>query len=175
MTHKQLLKLLTTEGLEFVVVGGTAMRLYNSPRVTHDIDIAVRTLDIDRLLELMYRAGYSLITGVSDTSLTICPSLPQADAWISRTKPGSISLVQCDHQGDTAVPMERVDIASQVDFLFELCIPVIQLRRNARTIQLQDISFPVASIEDLIRLKQARSDRSPADDDDIRFLRSLLK
>ena len=42
MTHKQLLELFIEHGIDFVVVGGVALRLYNSPRVTHDIDLAVK-------------------------------------------------------------------------------------------------------------------------------------
>ena len=35
MTHKELLKLFLEHDIDFVVVGGVALRLYNSPRVTH--------------------------------------------------------------------------------------------------------------------------------------------
>lgn len=40
MTHKEILQLLKDNNIPFVVIGGTALRVYNSPRVTHDIDIA---------------------------------------------------------------------------------------------------------------------------------------
>ena len=62
MTHKELLKLFVTHEIDFVVVGGVALRLYNSPRVTHDIDLAVKSLDLDKIIALMYENSYYLIT-----------------------------------------------------------------------------------------------------------------
>lgn len=173
MTHKELLTRLVAEGIEFVVIGGTALRLYNSPRVTHDIDLAIRALDVDRVVHLMYRLGYRLITAVGDDFLSTCPTAAEADDWIERQKPGSISFVECSKDESAEVPFERIDVSSQVDFLFELGIPSMQLRRRARQIEVSDLSFLVASIDDLIRLKEARPDRDAADEDDLRFLRGL--
>ena len=78
MTQKEILKLLADRNIPFVVIGGVAMRIHNSPRVTHDIDLA-------------------------------------------------------------------------------------------------DVSFKVASVEDLLFLKQQRKEKTGADYDDIRFLEKLLK
>jgi hypothetical protein len=38
MTHKELIVHLRNNNIPFVLIGGTAMRLYNSPRATFDID-----------------------------------------------------------------------------------------------------------------------------------------
>ncbi|MFP4432135.1 MAG: nucleotidyl transferase AbiEii/AbiGii toxin family protein [Spirochaetaceae bacterium] len=173
MTHKELLTRLVEEGIEFVVIGGTALRLYNSPRVTHDIDLAIRELDVDRVVALMYRLWYRLVTAVYDDSLSTCPTNREADEWIERQKPGSISFIICSKDESAQVPFERIDVSSQVDFLFELGIPAVQLGRNARPVEIPGLSFLVASIDDLIRLKEARPDRDAADEDDLRFLRGL--
>ena len=71
--------------------------------------------------------------------------------------------------------MQTVDISSQVDILFELGIPIMRLKKNARLIQLQDISFRVAAIDDLIALKEQRSDKSWTDEQDILYLKNLKK
>ena len=136
MTHKELLKLFAEHDIDFVVVGGVALRLYNSPRVTHDID--------------------------------------QAGQWVEHTKSGSLSFVALHSEPQQSeVLMQTVDISSQVDVLFELGIPIMRLKENARLIQLQDISFRVAAIDDLIKLKEQRSDKSWTDEQDIRYLKSL--
>ncbi|MFP4492066.1 MAG: hypothetical protein ACLFNZ_11365, partial [Spirochaetaceae bacterium] len=57
--------------------------------------------------------------------------------------------------------------------LFELGIPIMRLKEHARIINLGDLSFRVASIEDLITLKEQRSDKSFTDEEDIRFLENL--
>ena len=174
MTHRELLKLLVENNIEFVVIGGVALRLYNSPRVTHDIDIAARTLDLDNIIALMYSRSYYLVTGVQEENVFIALNSKEAGQWVEQTKAGSISFVLLYKTPDQRkVPMGNIDTSSQVDILFELGIPIMRLKEHARIIQLQDVSFPVASIEDLITLKEQRTDKSPADEDDIRYLNSI--
>jgi len=174
MTHKELLKLIIEHDIDFVVVGGVALRLYNSPRVTHDIDIAARTLDLDKIIALMYESSYYLITRVKADTITIALTAAKAQQWVEQTKSGSISFVSLQSEPQQPdVHMQAIDLSSQVDILFELGIPIMRLKENARLIQLQDISFRVASIDDLITLKEQRSDKSWTDEQDIRYLKSL--
>ena len=174
MTHKEILKLLVENGIDFVVIGGVALRLYNSPRTTHDIDIAARTLDIDTIISLMYRNSYYLVTSVDEDSVSIALTAEKATHWPEQTKSGSISFVLLHTVPDrNCVPMKHIDVSSQVDVLFELGVPIMRLKENAQVVTLQDFSFRVASIEDLIRLKEQRSDRTQTDEEDIRFLKSL--
>jgi len=174
MTHKELLKLIIEHDIDFVVVGGVALRLYNSPRVTHDIDIAARTLDLDKIIALMYESSHYLITRVKADTITIALTAAKAQQWVEQTKSGSISFVSLQSEPQQPdVHMQAIDLSSQVDILFELGIPIMRLKENARLIQLQDISFRVASIDDLITLKEQRSDKSWTDEQDIRYLKSL--
>ncbi len=181
MTHKALLEMLTRQGLPFVVIGGTAMRLYNSPRLTHDIDIAIRTLDVDTVIELMYQHGYVLVCEVDEQSVRIVPEAAQARSWTASSQAGSLSFILFpvgSLEGKSAsyisLPFSQVNVNSQVDFLFELSLPVLRLLQHARRIDMGDFTFAIPGIEDLIQLKQQRSDRSPVDDDDVRFLQKLL-
>ena len=81
MTQKELLKLLSKNKILFVVVGGVAMRLYNSPRVTHDIDLA-RTLDVDDILALLYPCGYFVVTDLNDDGAKLALTTEDAGAWV---------------------------------------------------------------------------------------------
>jgi Uncharacterised nucleotidyltransferase len=145
MTHKELLELFITHGIEFIVLGGVALRLYNSPRLTHDIDLAVRTLDVDAVTELMYRNGYYLIMEVRDDSVPIAANHTDAQAWLTLQKAGSASLIQLAAASRSLeIPMQQIDL-----------------------------SFRGASRDDLITLKKLRSDKSSVDADDIRYLESL--
>jgi hypothetical protein len=174
MTHREFLTLLVENGIDFVVIGGVALRLYNSPRVTHDIDIAARTLDLDTIISLMYSHSYYLVTDIHEKTVFIALNSEEAELWVEQTKAGSISFIlPYNTPKHPTVPMENIDISSQVDVLFELGIPITRLKKHARLIQLQNVSFRVASIEDLITLKEQRSDKSPVDEEDIRYLKSI--
>ncbi len=48
METSQLVARLRAAGVETVVIGGIAMRLHGSTRVTQDLDLAIRGLDSDR-------------------------------------------------------------------------------------------------------------------------------
>ena len=71
INKKQLLRDLYENQITAILIGGIALRLYNSPRVTHDLDLAVRTLDIDKIIDLMYGHGYYLIVSVEEYERTI--------------------------------------------------------------------------------------------------------
>lgn len=175
MTHKELLEQLTFRGIPAVLIGGTALRMYHSPRVTHDIDLAVRTLDVDTIIELMYEKNYCLIKSLDSEFLEIAEDVTQAKIWVETEKPASLSFIRNTADIDPKhIALENVDITSQVDFLFELGIPLMKLLKRSKTVVLGNISFQLASIEDLIVLKEQRADRSTTDDEDIRYLNSLL-
>ncbi|RKX79010.1 MAG: hypothetical protein DRP87_04715 [Spirochaetes bacterium] len=176
MTNKELLKLLDDRGIQFVLIGGTAMQIYNSPRVTHDIDIAIRTLDVDAIIRLMYENNYYLITEVGNSSCSCALSADEADAWVEETRAGAVSFIELETKLlSKKIPHEKIDISTQVDFVFELGIPFTRLMGNARLIELKDTSFYVASPEDLLLLKEQRRDKTEADLLDIQFLKRLIK
>ena len=91
-TKKAALKLLSQNSIPAVLIGGLAMRIYNSPRVTHDMDLVVRSLDIDKIITLMYDRGYYLATYADDDNVTICLHSVEASEWIETSKSGSMSF-----------------------------------------------------------------------------------
>lgn len=175
MTHKDLLKLLTENDIDFVVIGGTALRIYNNPRVTHDIDLSIRIMDVDNVVRLMYKHSFYLVQSLKPAHCILALTSENAVAWIDREKVGSAAFVQTRTlPQQSKISNSEVNITSQVDFLFELAIPFPRLRQQARIVELDDVSFPVASPEDLLFLKKKRPDKDSADYDDIRFLQELL-
>jgi hypothetical protein len=175
MTQKEILKLLTERDIPFVVIGGVAMRIHNSPRVTHDIDLAVRVLDIDIIIDLLYPRSYYLVTEIQSESALIKLGSRSAKNWIEETKAGSASLVQTKNPPNSdSVPFHEIIITSQIDLLFEPGIPIMQMMKNGVTIDIAGVSFKTASVKDLLILKRQRKDKTEADYDDIRFLEKLL-
>jgi hypothetical protein len=64
-----------------------------SPRVTHDIDLAIKTTDADNMIDLMYESGYVLVTGPNKDSANIALSNASAKSWVTETKSGSLSFI----------------------------------------------------------------------------------
>jgi hypothetical protein len=176
MTQKEILKLLSEQEILFVLIGGVAMRIHNSPRVTHDIDLAVRILDVDKIIDVLYPRSYFLVTEIQGNSVHIKRDPGEAKTWIEKSRAGSASFLQTRNPpNEDAVPFDEIIVTSQVDFLFELGIPITRLANSALTIELGDFYFKTASAQDLLFLKQQRKDKDEADYDDIRFLEKLLK
>lgn len=50
--------------LDYAVCGGFAVGLHGYPRVTTDIDLVVRPVDLDRVREALAKVGYSLDSGL---------------------------------------------------------------------------------------------------------------
>ena len=102
-------------------------------------------------------------------------SAPEAKEWIGKNKSGSASFIGYEQKpGAQGIPLKSIDITTQVDYLFELNIPVMRLKKRAREIPMDDFFIHVASVEDLLALKENRRDKSSADYADIQFLKYLL-
>jgi len=54
MTEETLFRQLLDNNIPFILIGGTALAAYDSPRITIDTDIAVKTLDINKIISLFY-------------------------------------------------------------------------------------------------------------------------
>ena len=176
LDKKQLLRVLYENQLTAILIGGVAMRLYNSPRVTHDLDLAVRTLDIEKITDLMYGHEYYLVVAVENDSASIQLSATEAKQWINDTKSGSIAFIGLETKpAGPTIPLKDIDITTQVDYLFELSILAIKLKRRAKKIPIDDFSILVASVEDLLALKESRREKTGADKADIEFLKDLLR
>ena len=194
MQTAELTRALVGRGIVPIVVGGVAMRFYESPRVTQDLALAIRTLDVDDTIDLMYDLSYLLVTGVDAEAARLAANRHAAQRWLAVENPGSLSFVAAptDVRGATEAPGEGVsaeepppdhrmvnhtsiEIESQVDFLYELAVPYPRLKSRSREIDVSGTTLLVASPADLIALKEARSDRSADDEADIAFLKGLLQ
>ncbi len=175
MTHKEILRLLADNDVPFIVIGGMALRLYGSPRVTHDVDVAVPILEIDTVVNLMYPRNYYLVVRVNEESCTVLPSAEEALDWIEIKKAGAVSFIElASPLENREIPHKMIDVTTQVDFLFEPGIPFSRLTDHAQKIELDSFSFLIASPEDLLLMKENRKDKNEADRTDIEFLKKLI-
>jgi hypothetical protein len=163
-----LLKALTQLGLEPVLVGGMALVVLGSRRVTRDFDFVVAApgQNLRRLVGAMYDRGLELaarLDHVGDVTATI-DNRRVAVARLALDKPPSAFFL--NH-----------DTGLRVDLLFDFPVPASTLVARSRRIRIRSHVFRVASVEDLLHLKEVASRRRsvPGDADDIAFLRHRLK
>ncbi|HEU4338813.1 MAG TPA: nucleotidyl transferase AbiEii/AbiGii toxin family protein [Planctomycetota bacterium] len=158
---------LESTGFEPVLIGGMALVILGSRRVTEDFDFVVSTQgrDMKELMGVMYRHGLELVTrfnGVGDVVRTVDD--PRVAAAKARAEsPKSLFFA---HDGT----------GLRIDLLLDFPFPAHALHERARKVTLKSRPVHVAAPEDLLKLKEvASSDRKlSADAQDLDFLRNLL-
>jgi hypothetical protein len=163
----QIVRGLTDLGLEPVLVGGMALTLLGSDRVTQDFDFVVGALEnrFKDLIAIFYDRGLELATRL-DGQGKITATLDNrhvAAARLSLDRPVSVYFL-------------NPKTGLRVDVLFDFPIPAQELAVNAKKLKVLSQVIPVASIKDLLRLKEiAVASRSkPGDAEDIEFLKKSI-
>jgi Nucleotidyl transferase AbiEii toxin, Type IV TA system len=132
----EILRRLVERGVDFVVIGGIAAVLHGSARTTFDLDISFATDDANfAALGDVLTALSARLKGIDDE----LPFVPDAQT------------------------LRRVELLTLVTSLGELDVlsgppgapPYAELRRNADRYDLGGFNVSVASIDDLIAMKQA--------------------
>jgi predicted nucleotidyltransferase len=150
----EILRRLTTRGVDFVVIGGVAAILHGSPRNTFDLDIcfAPDQANLDALGDVLVNLQAKL-RGVKEE----VPFVPD---------------------GQTLRKVELLTLTTSAGWFDLLRLPpgaptYERLRRNADRYDLGDFVVSVASIEDLIAMKQVAN--RPKDLHDIEELQAIAR
>lgn len=159
---------LRTLGLTPVLVGGMALVVLGSRRVTRDFDFLVAQ-PADRLAEmvaLFYDNGFELASRVNAAGEVV--------ATISNRKVAAVRL-----RIDAPASAYFYDAATglRVDLLFDYPVAAADVARRAVSTKIRSHVIDIASEADLLRLKLiAQAARSaPGDAEDIAFLQTRLK
>lgn len=167
---KEILPLLTDleeKGLQPVLVGGMALVVLGSQRVTKDFDFLVSSPDLSQdLVRVIYRHGFELVTKLNksgEVERTV-DNATVATARLKLDKPRSVFFY-------------NRKMGLRVDLLLDFPLPTRDIADRAAKIGKGTRTLRVAAPKDLLRLKEiAYADRkSAADAQDLEFLRSLLK
>jgi hypothetical protein len=155
-------------GLTPVLVGGMALVVLGSRRVTRDFDFVIAH-PADRLeatLDLFYDRGLELVSRLNETGEVI--------ATIASRK---VAGVRLRLDAPATAYFFNPETGLRIDLLFDFPIPAAGLAARATRTRIRTYVFAIASEEDLLHLKRiARSARSaPGDGEDIGFLTSRRK
>lgn len=158
---RQLVGTLDKHALPCVLIGARALALYGCRSTDPGIELAVRALDCDALLEFFYAQGWRLPVRVDPATETVDWAADAATAGqvVTTDGRGGLDFYRPDDPG--AHVLCRMDVP----------IPFARLRQRA--IELGDDGLRVASLDDMIILleHQARHGYgSPHDTTGLEFL-----
>lgn len=159
---------LRTLGLDPVLVGGMALVILGSRRVTRDFDFVIAHPG-DRLagtIGLFYDRGLDLVSRLNKSG--------EVTATISNRR---VAAIRLRVDAPASAYFFNAGTGLRVDLLFDFPIPAAELAARATRTRIRAHVFDVASEQDLLRLKRiARAKRTaPGDAEDIAFLESRRK
>jgi predicted nucleotidyltransferase len=136
----EILSQLDDRGVEFVIVGGVAAALHGSSRVTFDLDL------VPSLAEESWQAAVDLLW-----SLGARPRIPEPLDRIRDVE----QVRRWQHEkGMQALNFRTPDGRIEVDLLVSESESLSALRERAVKVTLEQRTFYVASIDDLIAMKR---------------------
>ncbi len=162
-----LLGALEEKGLQPVLVGGMALVVLGSQRVTKDFDLLVSSTDLSReIVSAIYGQGYELVTRLSKAG--------EVERTIDNPR---VALARLRMDKPRSVFFYSRKNGLRVDLLLDFPLPTRDIAGRAAKIGKKPRTLRVAAPEDLLRLKEiAYADRkSAADAHDLEFLRALIK
>ncbi len=150
-------------GYEPVLVGGMALVVLGSRRVTRDFDFVVAApgAQLPRLLDVFYDRGLELASRVNAAGDVI--------ATIDNRR---VAAARLRTDAPSTAYFQNPRTGLRIDLLFDFPLPAAALAERATSVRIGSVALRVASAADLLHLKTlARAGRSsPADAEDIAFL-----
>jgi len=155
---ERIFRLLNEHDVRYVIIGGIAVILHGSPRLTADLDIAIdlEPVAAHRAIKALQEAGF-----IAEIPVDIRQFADETvrRRWIVEKQMKALSL------HDRAVPPTVIDILAENPIAFD------DLYRRAKEVSLDELTLRIASIPDLIALK--RLSGRPEDLRDITELEKL--
>ena len=155
-------------GLDPVLVGGMALVVLGSRRVTRDFDFVIAHPGdrLARTIAIFYDRGLELASRVNDVGQVI--------ATIASRR---VAATRLRLDAPASAYFFNAKTGLRVDLLFDFPIPAATLAERATRTKVRAHVFHVASEEDLLRLKRlVKAERSaPGDAEDIAFLEARTK
>jgi hypothetical protein len=167
-TVGEIVQALRDLGLESVLVGGMALVVLGSRRVTRDFDFVIPHPGdrLPRMIDVFYDRGLELVSGLNETGEVI--------STVTNRK---VAAIRLRLDAPASAYFFDAETGLRVDLLFDFPIPAATLAEHSTRTKIRAHVFEIASEQDLLHLKKiARADRSvPGDAEDIAFLEARRK
>lgn len=157
--YEEILREFQKNKVDYIIVGGIALNLLGGMRNTADLDIVVELSDtnLKKIVTILKKQGYRAKIPVDP--MGIADEKTRRD-WIQKKHMKALNFYKVDGFGE-------VDIVIQTPLSFK------QMKKNRISVKIRNLSLPVASIDDLIKMKKAAA--RPLDQADLIELRNLKK
>jgi hypothetical protein len=141
---ERIFAVLDTHKVEYIVIGGIAVQVYGHVRMTNDVDLipSPTPQNLKRLATALKKLEARVLNPGSEHLKINAQMLPRATLWQLATRHGDIDVL---HDAPGAAPFP-------------------QLRERALLITLDNHPIPIASRDDLIKMKRAAGRRIDLDD-----------
>ena len=158
LDYLAIFKKLNEKRVKYIVVGGIAVNLYGIPRMTYDIDLILDIEDknLERFLRLLKEWGFQPKVPVDIMDFA---KKDKREDWIRNKNMKAFNLVNPEWA------------MSEIDIIINTPVDYKKASKNINHINLQDVSIPTISIDDLIKMKQKTGRQQ--DKADIRYLMRL--
>lgn len=165
-TVMKLLHELDTLGYQATLIGGTALILLGSERVTKDADFLMikSARDQRELIQAFYKHGFEIISKMNEKK-EVVRTVDNANVAFAR--------LQMDEPVSVFFYSHKVKF--RIDVLFDFPYSAAEVRARATKKKVEGTVIHIASIEDLIKMKEiAYADRKKSTDlQDLEFLKNL--
>jgi len=160
LDYLAIFKKLNEKGIKYIVVGGVAVNLYGIPRMTYDIDLILDLEDegLKKFLALLKGWGFKPKVPVNIMDFA---KRDKREDWIKNKNMKAFNLV--NHKW----------AISEIDVVIDSPVDYDKVCKRIEHINLQGVSVPVISIDDLIKMKKITNREQ--DKSDIRYLRRIQK
>jgi predicted nucleotidyltransferase len=153
------LEKLNDEGVEFVIVGGVAARLYGSTRLTHDVDV------VPNLTPHSWRKTVECIWEMGGR-----PRIPESMESIADVRNVQTWITE---KGMQALNFRSEDGYVEIDLLVAESGRFNSLKERATAVEFRGKTYLIAAVDDLIAMKRAAG--RPQDLLDIQELEEIRK
>lgn len=153
-------------GLYPVLVGGMALALLGSRRVTRDFDFIVSKPKeaLEDLVDLFYQEGFELAS-----------KLDQRGDIMQTIDNVKVAAIRLKIDAPESAYFLKAKTGLRIDLLFDFPLKAMDLAKRSNKRKINSYIFYIAGKDDLLQLKKlAKADRShPGDVQDLEFLKNL--
>ena len=170
-----LLQSLADNKVQYVLVGGLAVQLHGFMRATFDVDLVLAMNDENLLRFIEVAKQHALVPGIP-VSIESLRDAAQIDQWHREKGMLAFTLREQRAGGSVVAGLVRPPVPSDRssrDVLFRPAVTFEGLSRNAVTGMLFGRSVAIASIEDLLVMKQFAN--RPKDQLDVAALEKIKR
>ena len=156
-------------GRQPILIGGIALAILGSQRITKDFDFVVSTEaeqsdDNKKLLEIFYKRDFELVSKIN--------SQKQITATIDNK---NIAAMRLKLDEPDSIYFYNKKIGLRIDLLFDFPFPAHELAARAEVKKIKSYTFRIASKADLLALKKIayKNRKLSTDLQDLEFLKKL--